>query len=490
MTFIGSDNAIAWAHFRLRGGWRQSLRWAVGFFILATIAAFFMVRGDPINSGRTLWGWATGMLALNAALLVIYTSARIGTAVKQDILTRMVESHRLMPVPATHVIAGYIAGAAMQPLILSFAVFVFGGLCAVGAHVDVQRWIMANLVLLVFSGFAWVLAAFLGFQKKGMNLLAFLPILFPSITGGGLFLLPGVLVLLSPIVGNSVFKLTATATDFPWIFIVCFVAQAYFAAICFVGAARRYRDPSAVGLTPALGLAVVLGWVAITWIAMVRWEDMHPMMFGRMRRNLPEMQAAASMIVAMVLSLLPISAAARAVTRHWQSRFDPGADPGAESASGDHAFAVLLAVAFAAVAPVFIPVIAPQLPALAHGVLIRIVLILAMFATGYYFLFRVIYRSFDTAAGAGFVWLLMTWGLPIAIDLLRYSMATAPDAQPMGTASASSPAGALVLLLSHSPLPTTPGMIIQFIVMLIPIALYTINRLAPAKATAQRDDAC
>ena len=50
MSFIGSDNAIAWAHFRLRGGWRQSLKWAVGFFILASIGAFFMVRGDPIGS--------------------------------------------------------------------------------------------------------------------------------------------------------------------------------------------------------------------------------------------------------------------------------------------------------------------------------------------------------------------------------------------------------------------------------------------------------
>jgi hypothetical protein len=471
MTFIGSDNAIAWAQFRLRGGWRQSLKVAAGFFILASIGAFFMVRADPIHSGRTLWGWASGMLALNAGILVLYTSSRIGTAVKQDFTTKMIESHRLMPIPATHVIAGYIVGGAMQPLILAFAVFLFGGMCAIGADVDAERWIMANLVLLVFSLFGWVLAVFMGFQKKGMNALAILPVLFPSIPSGRLFLAPGVLVLLSPIIGQSVFKLTATATEFPWIYIVCFVAQAYFGAICFVGAARRYRDPSAIGLTPILGFLIVLGWIVITWVAMARWEDLRPTVFGRMPQQLPEMQAAISMLIALFLALLPTSAAARLATEAWKRRSDVVVQRRASTLV--HAVTFLAA----GLSPLLIPIQSPQLPMPSRSMILQLALVLAMCAIGFYFLFRIFYRFFEGAFGLSFVWLLMTWGLPIGVDLVRYSMSNQPI-EPMGAASAASPGGAIIMLLSHNRTPLLPGLIVQFVMMLIPIVLFSLLKVA------------
>src|SRR5262245_59433627 len=102
MAFFPPNNALAWAHFRVRGGWKRS-----GFFSVAAIAVLGVliitsVRLSPDDGGRTLFGWTSGLLALQAGALVIYASGRVGAAIRQDVQTKMIESHRLMPLPPMH----------------------------------------------------------------------------------------------------------------------------------------------------------------------------------------------------------------------------------------------------------------------------------------------------------------------------------------------------------------------------------------------------
>src|SRR2546423_14162947 len=157
MAFIGPNNALAWAHFRLRGGWKRSLTFSAGAAALLTVLIVGGLRVDPINKARILYGWTTGLLSLGAACLLIYVPGRITASIRQDIQSKLIESHRLMPTPAAEAVAGYIMGAAMQPLVFCGVIFLIGACTASGASVDLSRWTFANLILLGFCGFVWVL---------------------------------------------------------------------------------------------------------------------------------------------------------------------------------------------------------------------------------------------------------------------------------------------------------------------------------------------
>jgi hypothetical protein len=467
MAFIGPNNAIAWAHFRLRGGLRKSLSVAGGFFMLAAIGAFFHARLDPKLASGTLFGWAMGMLAVQGAVLAIYVSTRISVAIRQDMTSKMIESHRLMPMPASHAIAGYIIGAALQPLILAGAIFLFGGICAVMAGCDWQRWLMANLVLLVFSMFAWVLSGFLGFQKRGFNLLIFLPIVFPTIIGGAIILLPALVVLLSPILGGGIFSLKSSLTDVPWTYVLAIVAQSYFASIFFIGAARRYRDPDALGLTPLMGLAGVAGWVVLTLLATSIWDTLKPTAFGRMEDPYPEFQAIAGMIVAMLLSLTPISAAARLrAERSKRHRLQE------ETSASRRSLPLVAVLGVVAVLPLLIP--AYSVGASKIITLWQALVMLIAFAVGMYFAFRFLYEIFNSAAILGFVWLLLICAVPIGADLIRYGLSNDYDAKPLSTLATCSPIGGLIVLLTNKPVDPTWGIVVQLLVMLVPATLLLI----------------
>ena len=65
MAFIGPNNALAWAHFRLRGGWKRSLGFTVGASILLMMLIVGAVRLDALNRARILFGWCSGLLVLH-----------------------------------------------------------------------------------------------------------------------------------------------------------------------------------------------------------------------------------------------------------------------------------------------------------------------------------------------------------------------------------------------------------------------------------------
>jgi len=177
------------------------------------------------------------------------------------------------------------------------------------------------------------------------------------------------------------------------------------------------------------------------------------------------------LLIALFLALLPTAAAARLATEAWKRRSDLVVQRKAST--------LVHAVTFfaAGLSPLLIPIISPQLPTPSRSMILQLALVLAMCIIGFYFLFRIFYRFFEGAFGLSFVWLLMTWGLPIAVDLVRYSMSNQPI-EPMGAASAASPGGAIIMLLSHNRTPLLPGLIVQFVMMLIPIVLFSLLKVA------------
>ena len=80
-------------------------------------------------------------------------------AIRGDLNSRMIESHRLMPITPAEAVFGYMLGGASQVLLLAALNFVIGAvLCAMGG-LQTDRWILSTGVLLVFAVFVWSILA-------------------------------------------------------------------------------------------------------------------------------------------------------------------------------------------------------------------------------------------------------------------------------------------------------------------------------------------
>ena len=273
MAFLGPNNAIAWAHFRLRGGWKRTLTFSIGAAIVLVSLIYSGIRFDQRATARILASWNTGLLAFQTFLMVLYIPGRISASVRGDIQTKVIESHRLMPTAPLEAVAGYVSGAALQPLVLSATIFLIGAWTTKAASMEIAPWVMAHGVLLGFASFIWMLSTYASFSTKLGPALIFAPMLFGpvAIEGGILSALPGLMVVLSPVVGQSIFTLRSTPgtqITLPATYAVALATQLYFAAIFYVAAMRRYRAVDGIGIGMGLGLLLVAGWVGVTYVGM------------------------------------------------------------------------------------------------------------------------------------------------------------------------------------------------------------------------------
>src|SRR5580765_5947910 len=140
------NNALAYAHFRLRGGFFRSLVFTA--VSMVALGVLIMISSRLANDGgRTLFGWATGCLGIGAASLFLFGPIRISNIIRQDINSKMIESHRLMPLPPGHAIAGYIIGAAAPGMVFFAGLYLTGGITAAASGVNAARWTFATGVL-------------------------------------------------------------------------------------------------------------------------------------------------------------------------------------------------------------------------------------------------------------------------------------------------------------------------------------------------------
>src|SRR4029079_19574727 len=95
---------------------------------------------------------------------------RISLAIRNDINQKLIESHRLMPLPAWDAIVGYLVGGSSQAIGLAVANYIIGAVTAATIGIGQARGCAANLILLTFSIFFWTLstvAAFTMTRGKG-----------------------------------------------------------------------------------------------------------------------------------------------------------------------------------------------------------------------------------------------------------------------------------------------------------------------------------
>jgi hypothetical protein len=468
MPLIPPENSIAWAQFALRGGWRKTIPLLLGYVGIVGTAIILSIQFNPKYRGDVCLGWTTALLAIQSALLVIYGCSRLTAAIRQDNTSRMMESHRLMPTPPSHAIAGYIVGGTSQGIFLALATFLIGVFTAAGAGISFERWAMANIVLLTFAMFLWCIATFAGFLPKGAGGIIWLIISIPVFgEGGAMNILPGLTVLLSPLIGPSIFQFRAS-WSVPWTYAMALAAQAFFGGVCFIGAMRKYQRVDAPGLGVLLSLAMLVGWAGVSWAGIREWNEFRP---GWLRMHInTQVQIVASIIAGVLIAIAPTSAVALDTIR-WK-RHVALRDPAPMRRPLPWPIVILLST---------ILVIAITCAPLIRSwdqprAVVRTAIVVASSLLGIYFLCRWCYRASVGARFAISFWIFLTWILPMLLDVLRFALSTDENAVALSSISACGPLGALVLIWTDDPAKADVGIMIQLGIVMTPLALDIMTR--------------
>ncbi len=468
MALFPPENALAFAHFALRGGWRKTATLLVGYVIIIGAAIVLTVQANPRHQREMLIGWTMGLLMIQGLTLVLFPAGRVANTIRQDITSRMIDSHRLMPMPPSHAIAGYIMGAMAQSVVMATATFLLGVLTSAGAGISFERWAMGNAILLGFAAFLCCASVFVGFLAKGAGAVLWLVIGVPWFTqGAALVILPGLVVLLSPLVGTSIFDLRST-WSVPSTFAVAAAAQFFFGAVFYVGAMRKYRRPDAPGLGTSLSFLLLVGWCAVSWIGIRQWEAFCPSWL-RMQISTP-VQIVASMISAMLVAMASFAALALENTR-WRRRMllkDPALPPRPVP------WAVLLLAASLLIAMLgYAPT--SHIRFQSESVL-RSGIVLAAALAAIFFLSRWCYRIVSYAWIPTCIWMFITWLIPLLLDFGRFALSSDPHALPLSVVSTFSPVGALIRIWTDDPATTTFPIATQLCIASIPVLLDLLTR--------------
>jgi hypothetical protein len=378
----------------------------------------------------------------------------------------MIESHRLMPLAPGHAIAGYVIGAG-APAVIAFAgLYVVGGTTATAAGVNAARWTFACVVLLGFALFIFISTIFAAFTAKMGAAFVFVPMVGLWITQGGfLSLLPGVTVVLSPIMGQSVFDLRGAGFVLPATYAISFAAQGFFSTIFYIAAARKYRRADAIGVDSILALCLLATWVGVSWAGMRAWEDFKPRGWSMVNAT-PTIQILSSMISALLLAICCIAANARERNRwKWHQRVK---DPAALRKP----LPIWVVIPIATALIVTLPLAPAGAEHLHADAFLRAAIAIALTLTGLHFLIECSYGLRLRAAYPIFLWVIFIWLAPILVDLIRFALADYGEAERVAGFSTISPVGTIVLLWMRSPITTTPGLVIQAGIVAIVIIVW------------------
>ena len=94
-----------------------------------------------------------------------------------------------------------------------------------------------------------------------------------------LALVPGLKVLVSPMIGSTIFDLK-TGLTIDWAFVFAVAAQLLIGLLYVLAAARRYRGDDEIGFTPIMGLLLLGAWIAVSAV-----EMLYPLEFASAARR-------------------------------------------------------------------------------------------------------------------------------------------------------------------------------------------------------------
>jgi hypothetical protein len=420
------NNAIAFAQFRLLGGWKNLLLTSGAYAIILAAVMFGLVYGLRAPASNTYAGMLVLFFILQFLLLLLYGVARVAQAARSDVRSHIIESHRMMPVGPLAAVLGYWLGPEFQAFVLFAINLGLGAVAVAGAGLAMQSWLIANGVLLAFSLFVWAIVLFFSFRSGLALWIAIVAMLaVPLSEFQVLDLVPGANVLASPLIGHTIFDLRTTLT-LDWPFAVAGIVQAVIAALYLLAAARRYERDDAVGFKPLLGLLLLIAWVTASIIGAAARDQFHP--FRRMwNRPDPETAFSVTFTLTLLLGLLPVASAARLHDRKAA---------GAKSRSLGPMPVVLLAAAASLL--VIYPMAFHPTPAQVRAIVRTALTTIAFLATARYLL-GIAHRRGWRPRISMLAWILLTWCIPLLIEAVLAALSADPENRHMSQIAMFSP---------------------------------------------------
>jgi hypothetical protein len=332
------DNAITWAQMRLRGNVAYTVKIASAYTVLLVGAMIVSAQMSTAGLASLSGQWMTVLLVLQTIILLFHCGGRINTAVRADVDGGMLESHRLMPIAPSAAATGYIVGPATQGLVLVGVNLVLG-LWVAGLGSTIPRWLAANLILLAFAVFVWVVVECAAFVAKGaFSIVVLVPVL--AWISGGVFLsaLPALNLLLSPLLRASIFSVGSA--DISIEHGVALLGQIAIGTACFSGSVRRFRRDDIPAISPAFWLLVVLTFAALSVFGILNWNSFRLTILARNEVS-SVVQFIVSLVATFAISFAAIGSSVR-LDRVWQAHrmLD---DPGLEARPMPPVFATMLA---------------------------------------------------------------------------------------------------------------------------------------------------
>jgi hypothetical protein len=478
-AFPGPANPILYAQFHLRGAWKNTLAVTAGYALLIGGAMFLTANAAGTRSAAIAFrGWLNVLIGLQVFVLLIYGSFRVSSAVRHDITSKILESHRLMPTSAFSATIGYLFGGPIQAIALAVVNFVLGLTASEQIALDLQCWIIANVMLGATVLLAWIIVEQIAFTTRGGFVLLILGTISAVLSNGiAMVLIPGFSVLTCPLVGRSVFNLSATFKDISFPFAVALCAQFLIGAIFFRAAMRKYRDPNTVAFSTMLGLLLTMVWVIVGLIGLFDLKEFVPPWFFNRGEIIPsEVQLVATILMTMLIGILPVCSAARAISE-WRRHGGP--TPAQPRQPMPLIAGVVLTAILVCLLLAFGFVESTQLNrrSLITACVGSAVIVLA-FLAGIGLLFRWIYTLTGKGWLVAMIWLILTWIVPMMADLIYHAMMTDPP-DSLTMVSALSPIGALGLIWKppETPVNVMPGIVFQCAMVLLPaMLLFTATR--------------
>jgi hypothetical protein len=299
---LGPRNAITYAWFNVRGGLRShaimSLLVAV---VLLGLIALTTSLGRLSNRQQILSFWAIALLVVQASTIVLVGGLGIANAIRQDAVTGMHDSMRLMRLSPAGVIMGYLTGASSQSINVLIPCVIAGAICSFFGGVGAGPWLWASALLLTTSAFMLVLSAFTGMMFKQSPMLILIGAIFGPIAIPLLSVAPGLLMLAGPAAGFGALKLRDTEVS-P-ILSLAIVCQAGFGALFFFAAAHKFRFPLAPAFGVRGGQRLLAAWAIVSGIGLLFWETVRPRWFSDNELN--STQFVGTLIIALLISLVP-----------------------------------------------------------------------------------------------------------------------------------------------------------------------------------------
>lgn len=272
------SNAMSWVYFRLSGGMRSLLTYGILYAVLVgggVLLTASMQQGQG-SQARVCESWAWGLLALQVFGVVSWAPIRVFSAIRHDVTTRRIESHRLMPIGSVPAIIGYLLGQcshlAAICLVNVLIVLLVGSVGGVSPiWVIMATLAMAGTTLFLCSLFAmlaWIASAGVVYTLTSIAALILMQ--------GASQVVPGALLLISTeprLLGMQVFAGRPSPDALLPFVVMSMVAQVLFSAVFIRAAARRFTSDRLAVLTPLSSLLVLALWMGVSAAAMLFMGD-------------------------------------------------------------------------------------------------------------------------------------------------------------------------------------------------------------------------